>query len=137
MPDETLRVEGMTGMLRAFNRIDKRLAKDVKKQLALAAVPVQLGAQQRAVTQISGLRRENPMGTAKWAFMRIGVTSKVVYVAPQQRGRQSRRNTRLKRPNMAGLLLERAMLPALRANTSQVVARLDRVLGELGLDWER
>jgi hypothetical protein len=66
--------------------------------------------------------------------MRTGVTQKSVYVAPKKRGT---RDTRLRRPNFAGLLMDRAMQPALDRNASGIEAAFERFLDEVGRDWER
>lgn len=66
--------------------------------------------------------------------MRVGITQRSVYVAPRKRG--ARAGAR-KRPNLAGLLMDRAMAPALAARQAEAVRRLERVLETVGRDWER
>lgn len=69
--------------------------------MAGIAEPTRAAAEGNALSQISGLARtRNP----KWHGMRVGVTRKIIYVAPRQRGRLSRVNRRLARPNMFNLL---------------------------------
>lgn len=66
-----------------------------------------------------------------WAKMRTGVTRKLVYVAPRQRGARRQGDFRRRRPNLADLLMTRAMEPALEKNAAnverEIAALLDRV----------
>jgi hypothetical protein len=66
--------------------------------------------------------------------MRVGVTQTSVYVAPRHRGT---RDGRRRRPNLAGLLLQRSMLPALTRNQPRVVREVDEMLAKVGRKWER
>jgi hypothetical protein len=57
-------------------------------------------------------------------------------LAPRQRG-QKGRDQRLRRPNLAELLLQRSMEPALAQNTAAVMAGVDVALATLvGRVWE-
>ena len=71
----------------------------------------------------------------KWAQMRIGVTQTLVYVAPQQRGIKSRTDRRLRRPNLADLLMGRAMQPALDKNVSRVEVGVGLALDKVVRKW--
>lgn len=63
-----------------------------------------------------------------WAGMRIGVTRKLVYVAPKKRGVKTRGGSSRSRSNLADLLKERAMQPALDRNEGALVGRVDAAL---------
>lgn len=94
------------------------------------AEPIRAGAEARAFVQIPRIGR-------RWGLMRTGLTSTRVYVAPRERGKASRVNRALGRPNLAGLLMDRAMQPALDANEAQVAARFDDALERIEQIWER
>jgi hypothetical protein len=127
---EGLRVEGLRDLQRAFGRVDKGLARDLKRVLREAAEPVRTDAEQLATANI-------PRIGIPWSRMRVGVTQRAVYLAPRQRGAASRRNARLRRPNLANLLLDRAMTPALDRNVGWVEESVGSLLDEVGKDWER
>lgn len=125
--DSAIRVEGLAELQRAFARADKTLSRELRDRLRDAAEPVRADAEQLAETSISRIG-------LPWSRMRVGVTRHSVYVAPRKRG--ARRGP-AKRPNLAELLLGRAMLPALDTNQAQVLDKVDDLLAEVGREWER
>lgn len=124
----TIRVEGLRDLQRAFTLADKTLERELRDTLREVAEPVRADAERLAVAGI-------PTIGLPWSRMRVGVTRTSVYVAPRQRG--VRGNATRKRPNLAGLLLGRAMLPALEQNEPRVAAEMDKVLATVGKAWER
>lgn len=127
MPAErTIRVEGLADLNRAFALADRKVRLEKNQQLRELAEPVRVDAENLAVATI-------PRIGLSWSRMRVGVTRTTVYVAPKQRGS---RHPGTRRPNLAGLLHGRAMVPALNANTPQIVGGVDRWLGEVGRSWE-
>jgi hypothetical protein len=122
--ERTVRVEGLRDLQRAFALADRELSRRLRSSLREAAEPVRADAERLATSEISRIG-------VPWSRMRVGVTQKSVYVAPRQRG--ARRN---RRPNLAGLLLERSMLPALDANQPQVVRTVEKVLDQVANLWE-
>lgn len=124
----TIRVEGLRELQRAFTLADKTLERELRDTLREVAEPVRADAERLAVSGI-------PMIGLAWSRMRVGVTRTSVYVAPRQRG--VRGNATRKRPNLAGLLLGRAMLPALERNEPRVTAEMDELLATVGKAWER
>lgn len=128
--DVTLAVSGLTGLSKACKLVGKEASKELRATLRVAAEPVRSDAE---ITAASTIRRIGP----DWSKMRTGVTQRVVYVAPKQRGRASKENRNLRRPNLADLLLDRAMIPALNRNIPHVERAVDRMLTDLGQDWER
>lgn len=132
--DSAIRVRGLRDLQRAFALADKRLAKDLRVRLAEAAEPVRYDASQLAGKRIRNLL--SPTAEVDWSAMRVGVTRSVVYVAPVERGRRSRANRRIRRPNLATLLMGRAMEPALQRNLGTVETAVGRALDTVGQAWE-
>jgi hypothetical protein len=123
----TVHVEGLAQLDRAFKRADATLHRELRGGLKRAVEPVRSDAEQLAV---SGITRIG----LPWSRMRVGVTARSVYVAPKKRGS---RGPLRKRPNLAPLLLGKAMLPALEKNQETVTRAVDGVLGEMERAWER
>jgi hypothetical protein len=126
MPFEGVRVRGLRDLERAFARFGAAEKKMLTASLAAAAEPVRVRAQELAASRI---RNIGP----RWQEMRVGVTTRLVYVAPKHR---RGRNPNLARPNLAPLLMDRAMSPALAEKEAEVVGLLDAALGALGDEWE-
>jgi hypothetical protein len=120
-------VEGLRDLQRAFRLADRKQEADLKSTLRRVAEPVRAEAELLAA---SGIPR---IGLA-WSRMRVGVTQTSVYIAPRQRG--SRGGGR-RRPNLAGLLLARSMVPAITRNQPRVVREVEQMLAEVGRAWER
>lgn len=113
---ETIKVRGLSELQRALSGFHNDVKKGLRASLAEAASAVRDDAQSLAATDIRNIG-------GRWQRMRIGVTSKVVYVAPA-----SRRRNGSPRPNLAGLLMDRAMQPALDKNQAEVVAKVEALL---------
>ena len=124
---ETLRVEGLAELQRAFAVADKSLSRELRSSLREVAEPVRADAESLAVASI-------PRIGVPWSRMRVGVTRRTVYVAPKERGT---RFAPRKRRNLAGLLMGRSMLPALRRNEPQIERRMEEMLDTVGREWER
>jgi len=118
MPGE-IRVQGLRELSTAFGRLSAELKAELKAELAAAAEPVRARAEALATSEI---RNIGPT----WSRMRVGVTPGVVYVAPK-----SRRRRGSPRKNLAPLLMDRAMQPALEQEEPEVVGLLDAMLGRL------
>lgn len=123
-----VRIEGLRELERAFKLYGRGLEKGLREALEAAAEPVRFEAQTLATSQIPNIG-------IPWSRMRVGVTRRTAYVAPQERGRS--RNTRRFRPNLKPLLLERAMQPALDHNVANVERELGDALDDLGRMWSR
>ena len=61
-----------------------------------------------------------------WGQMRTGVLTRAIYVAPRQRNRGGDR-----RPNLAGMLMDRAMQPALDDKEGEILHALEAVVDDL------
>lgn len=123
------RVEGLRELSRAFAVADKELGKELRKSLADVGAPIARDAELGAIGRIRNIRSKSA-----WWEMRTGATRTYAYVAPKRRGP---RGGKRKRRNLADLLLERSMLPALDRNISNVETRFGRVLDDVGRAWER
>jgi len=117
---------------RELNLAYKFAERDVRLRwranLRQVAEPVRQDAERLAVSSI----RRMP-GSPKWARMRVGVTQRVVYIAPRQKGTHGR--GRLRRPNLADLLLDRAMEPALERNEEEMFRNLERLMDTIAADF--
>jgi hypothetical protein len=128
--EETVRVEGLRELQRAFKLADAEQHKQLRATLKTVAEPVRVDAEILAVDRIRRIG-------IPWSRMRVGITQTSVYVAPEMRGRRSRSNRAIRRPNLKPLLLDEAMIPALNSNTPKIVAAFERALGEIGKKWEQ
>lgn len=125
-----VRVRGLRELQRAFARTEKAAQKQTRATFVEVAEPVRRDAEGYARSRVARI------GT-RWPQMRVGVTTKSVYVAPKQRGRASRRNAALRRPNLAALLMTRSMEPALEENAPLIYDRVDRALDQLATQFDR
>jgi hypothetical protein len=113
---EHIRIRGQAELEAAFLQVRREVLAEIKPVLKEIGGEVAKDAQSRAGTEI---RNIGP----RWARMRVGVTMKGVYVAPT-----SKRRGGSPRPNLAGLLMDRAMQPALDAKQDAAYARLDELV---------
>lgn len=120
----------MRELQRALQRGDRALKKDLRDRLKDAAEPVAHDAAALAVSEIRNVRSGD-----RWSMMRVGVTQRLVYVAPKQRGVRGRGGKR--RPNLADLMMTRAMEPALEQNRAQVEHKLEQLIDDIADDWNR
>ncbi len=123
MATGAIRVHGLKELTRDFKKISKDLSKEITRELKDAAEPVRTGAEQLALSSIRNMPR-----TPRWAVMRIGASAAKgsVYMVPQ-----ARRAGGSGRTNLKGLLLERAMDPALDQNADKVKDNINDVLGHI------
>ena len=112
---------------RTFKNASKDINREYRKELRTVAEPVQRSAEALAVSEI-------PRIGARWSRMRVGITTRLVYVAPRQRGVKGRGLRR--RPNLGTLLMDRAMQPALERNEHRVADSLDDMFGRLVHKWD-
>lgn len=116
-----LRVRGMRELQAALAQADRGTRLGVRRELRELGRPVQQDAQALALGRIPGMAR-----SPQWAGMRVGVTRTLVYVAPKQRGRRNRQQ--LLRPNLAGLMMDRAMEPALERNEGKIERNFEEMI---------
>lgn len=127
-----LAVRGLADLQRAFKIAEKELKVELRVELLRVAKPVRVAAEQLAVAKITNIDK-NP-GGPRWEQMRTGVTQKLVYVAPKQRGQKKGPR---KRPRFGTFLMEKAMAPALEQNRMLVVQGMERLIDNVGRKWER
>jgi hypothetical protein len=108
----------------------KTATKALNAELRLVAEPIRADAETFAA---SGIRRIGP----RWSKMRVGVTRKLVYVAPRQRGLKARGRDPRARPKFADLMEQRAMEPALRKNEANIEASIETLFEKISHDWNR
>jgi hypothetical protein len=96
----------------------------VRAGLRQVAEPVQRGAEELARANISKIG-------PRWSKMRVGVTRDLVYVAPRQRGTRGGGANPRRRPNLAPLLMDRAMQPALDQHAGEIEARFEELLDRI------
>lgn len=124
-----VRLRGFRELQAANKAAGRAVKKQTDKALREAVEPIRADAEALARSSISRIGEP-------WSEMRVGITSRLMYLAPKQRGRASRANPRLRRPNLADLLMGRSMEPALERNASLVEARVGRALDVVADIWE-
>lgn len=130
MATRAVSVIGLRELEAAFAVYDRRLSRGLKEVLEAAAEPVRQDAQSLAIQRI-------PKVTLPWSRMRTGVRSSVAFIAPEKRGRKGTLGRRYSRPNFKGLLLERAMEPALEQNRDDVEREFEEALADYARVWSR
>ena len=123
-------VKGLRDVNAAFAHTDREIRLGWRAGMRSVAEPVRRDAEQLAQT---GIR--NMPASPRWARMRTGVTRQMVYVAPRQRGIKSTGDRRLARPNLADLLMNRALQPALDRHEQDVTASFERLLDRVADDF--
>jgi hypothetical protein len=121
-------VRGLRELNRTFKHAPKDVRREIRDEYRTVAEPIRSTA---ATLATSSIRRIGP----NWSQMRTGVTQRLVYVAPKQRGVTARGQNPRRRPNLAGLLAERALEPALAQHGHRIEADFDRMLGRLCHKW--
>jgi hypothetical protein len=124
----TIQVQGLTDLNRAFSRIDKTLKKSLTNTLKEAAEPVRQRADQLGPQRIHNLHPGD-----RWSINRVGVTQRAVYVAPTKSSRG--RDQGKKRPNFRTLMLDRVYEPALEQKKDEVLERFDGLLDDITNAW--
>ena len=77
----TLRVENLEALSKTFKHAPKDVRLAYRAKLRTVGEPVRSAAESLAVTRIRNLGAGDP-----WARFRLGITQKLVYVAPRQKG---------------------------------------------------
>lgn len=125
---QSVSVEGLRELNRAFARADKQVKREFKGTLRKAAEPVRQDAESLAGSEIRNIGEP-------WSRMRVGTTRSLVYVAPRQRGKKTASNRR--RPNLKDLLIDRSLEPALEQNIDGVTGEVEHMLNGVAGDWGR
>lgn len=120
-PVGSLAVDGLRELQKAARSSDKELAKFVRTGIREIAKPVARTAELLASTEIRKM-------TPAWDAVKVGSTQRDVYIAPQHPKTHLRKR---KRPNMAGLLLNRAYGPAVEKHEPRIVREFEQFLDRL------
>lgn len=121
-------IRGLRELNRAFIRAGEQTRHEIRYEMAALAEPVRQTAEQLAIQKIRRIGLD-------WSQMRTGVTQTLVYVAPVQRGVKTRGPNPRKRPNLADLLIGRALDPALEANRGKIEEGIERMLDRISNAW--
>jgi hypothetical protein len=122
-----IELAGYRELMRDFARVDRDSQRFIRVAFAEAAEPVRVDAESLSLSQIPRM----PL-SPEWAQMRVGVTSTLVYVAPKKRGVKSRNPyDPRRRPNLADLMMERAMRPALEQNEPRIERTVEHALDRI------
>jgi hypothetical protein len=116
-----VRVTGLRELVRACDASAKEIKRGVRSKLKHAGEVVRVEAEHRAPSEI---RNIGPT----WGRFRVGMTTSYVYVAPKQR-----RHGGTPRRNLADLLLNRVMVPALEAKTNEVERSIEEAIDEIAV----
>lgn len=119
MAGTEIQVTGLRELNRSLRKLERSAAKSVRDELKSAGEPVRREAESMALGHIRRM-------TVDWSQMKLGMTSKDVYIAPRRRRRRG-----TGRPNLAILLMERAMKPAAELHRQEVVQQLSRAMDRL------
>ncbi len=125
MAESALHVKGLADLHRALGKADKQQRLGIRKAERQVAEPVKVEAQALATREISRI------GT-KWWTMRIGITQKLVYVAPKMR-----RTTGSRRPKFANVLRTKSLEPAAERNREKVRAAFQDVIDNMASNFNR
>lgn len=123
-----IRVEGLRELNIALRKADRQTRLGIRGGLRQVAEPVQRGAEDLAMSEIPGMAR-----SPRWSRMRIGITRDLVYVAPRERGTRGKGPRH--RPNLAPLLMDRAMQPALDQHIGEIEHRFENLLDHVADDF--
>lgn len=113
-------VNGLSELVRAFDVLQGKTKSEVRDALVKVGEPVRSAAEHEAVANIRNIG-------AQWSLMRLGITPRMVYIAPAQRSRRKAS----KRKNLAVLLLDRSMWPAAAKHEHEVLEGLERAVDDL------
>lgn len=125
-----LAVKNLQALNKTFSKAPRETRLALRREYRTIAQPVQRTAESLAATRISHLAAGSP-----WARFRLGITQKLVYLAPRQKGVRGRGKRR--RSKFGGLLMSRAMEPALRLNEERVTRDFEDLFDRLTRDWNR
>ena len=123
-----INVKGLAETYRAFGNISEDVQDELRDGLEEVGKPVQALGERYALERIRNMPR-----SPAWAEMRIGVSKReaLVYMVPDNTGRAGRGRGKRKRKNLASLLMNRAMDPAVEDNVDTTARELEKVIDKL------
>jgi hypothetical protein len=132
--EQTVRIEGLAELERAFREAGKGLASDLHEVLKTSAAPVQHDAE---ILSLTGIRKMGSAGSREigipWARMRVGLSRHTAYVAPASRGKLARQG----RHGLFDLLMGRALEPALAQNRRRIEQEFEDAVADMCRAWSR
>lgn len=127
----TVVVQGFEELQRAIARSGPAVKLAMDEGLRRGAEPVRALAGLYARRNISGMKRAQ-FQPPPWSVMRVGVTNKIVYVAPAARGVKTRNPfDPRRRPNLFDLIMNKALDPASIAGEPLVARSVEALLDGL------
>lgn len=127
-----MEVQGLANLQRALKHAERDVRLGIRKELRQVVEPIRRDAQ-----TLTGVRIRRMHLSPEWTRMRVGVTQKFIYVAPRQKGVRRRGEHPLKRPNLAELMMSRAMEPALYHNQPDVLRAFEGMLATMAAKFNR
>jgi hypothetical protein len=121
-------VTGLRELSAAFAHAERQTRLGFRAGLRDVAEPVRRDAEQLALSAIPRMS-----ASPAWSRMRTGVTRSLVYVAPRKRGTRGR--TPRSRPNLADLLMDKAMEPALERHANEIEGRMEQFMDHIADDF--
>lgn len=116
MAEASVKVKGLNQLVRALNKVDKELAKEIRSEIREVAKVVQDDARSR--------------------FMGVDARSAMGLRASARGGRgfvgQRYKRTTGHHPEFGSLQMRKALLPALGSKQDEVVRRLEEMIDRLG-----
>lgn len=114
-------VRGLRELQGGFRKYSHELSVELRDELRVVAEPVRSEATVLARANIRNIGD-------RWSQMRTGSSRSLVYVAPKAKGRGGS-----PRANLAPLLLDRAMVPALQNKLPEIYRGLEVMLDRVGV----
>ncbi len=108
---------------RALAHVSDEMENKARAEILAIGGLVERDAETFALTRIRNMSR-----SPGWADMRVGANNELVYVVPSRRGVKRGRR---KRPNLAPLMLTRAMRPAKTKNETEIVKRFEKLTADV------
>lgn len=121
-------VSGFSQLERDLKATNPALLKAMRAGLLEAVQPIKRDADRLSRSEISGMKRAKKK-PPPWSLQKVGQTTREVYMVPTEKGARARRDSKLRRPNFAVLMLGRSYDPALEQNRVRVLNTVDHVIG--------
>jgi hypothetical protein len=121
-------IKNFEALNKTFKQAPKELRLKLRGEYRKMADPVRMTAESLAATRIRNLAEGSP-----WARFRLGITQKLIYIAPRQKGSHGRGPSR--RKNMGNLLAYRALGPAIEQHEQRIEHEFEQLLDRMTRSW--
>lgn len=132
MASNGIRVKNLAAFRRAVAAADKELRVDFRQALEESIEPVRKEAERLIVDEVTNISDRDP-----WRRMRSAVRTHVAYIAPVERGVQTRGRSQFRRPKLKPKALDEAMEPALVRKRRDVEHRFEEMIDDVLTVWSR